>query len=359
MQKFSPKKILVINIFGIGDVLFTTPLLANLKRAFPQTQIGYLCNRRSSVVLEHNPRIDKTFFYDRDEFAAASKQSKFGYLKKLKSFWGEIKEERYDCVIDVSLSSFTSFFCFFIGIPKRIGFNFKNRSPYLTDKITLKGYEGRHVIEYYLDLLSYIGVEPKHKELELYLDKEDEEFAQSFLKSHGLDNKSNLIGLVVGGGASWGKDADYKRWGADNYAKLADKLIEKFSCEVILFGDKLETSLCQNVVEKMVKKPILACGETTVKQMAALAKRMRLMVVNDGGPLHICVAAQAKTVSIFGPVDERVYGPYPSEGHAVVTKQISCRPCYHKFKRASCSHVSCLKTLMVDDVFHTIKEALT
>src|SRR5437899_2670554 len=93
---FHPKKILMINIFGIGDVLFTTPLLANLKGAFPDAEIGYMCNRRSLEILENNPKVDRVFFYERDDFVAAYKRSKTEYINKLRDFWGEIKKENYD-----------------------------------------------------------------------------------------------------------------------------------------------------------------------------------------------------------------------------------------------------------------------
>ncbi len=358
-SKVPPKKVLVINIFGIGDVLFTTPLLANLKSAYPQVKIGYLCNRRSIQVLETNPNVDKLFFYVRDEFVAAYKRSKIEYVKKMLKFWAEIKAEGYEAVIDVSLSSFTSFFCFWIGIPKRIGFNFRGRSPWLTDRIALEGYEGKHVVEHYLQLLDRMGVKQQHKKLDLYITKEDEEFANQFLNQRGLGQSKKLIGLVAGGGASWGKDADYKRWGLANYANLADKIIEKFSCEVILFGDQSESQLNQLLVEQMKHKPVVAVGQTTLRQMAALIKRTNLMIVNDGGPLHISVAAGVKTCSIFGPVDDLVYGPFPLNGHAVVALDLSCRPCYRRFRKASCDHLSCLKTLTVEQVFKKVNELLT
>ncbi len=63
-----PSKILIINIFGIGDVLFTTPLISNIKKSAPKTSIHYLCNKRSQAVLQNNTKIDKIFVYERDEF---------------------------------------------------------------------------------------------------------------------------------------------------------------------------------------------------------------------------------------------------------------------------------------------------
>ena len=130
-----PKRVLIINIFGIGDVLFTTPVISNLKASYPDLKVGYLCNRRTVCVLEGNPKIDKIFVYERDELIAVSRKSKWLYLKELMKLFKSIKDERYDAVIDVSLNRFTSFLSWFVGIRSRIGFNYKNRSVLLNKKI--------------------------------------------------------------------------------------------------------------------------------------------------------------------------------------------------------------------------------
>jgi lipopolysaccharide heptosyltransferase II len=352
------KKILVINIFGIGDVLFTTPLIANLKAIFPEAQIGYLCNRRSYTVLENNPHIGKIFIYERDEFDKIRQSSQFAYVKALFRFWDEIKKEKYDCVFDVSLSSLTSYFSAWAGIPRRIGFNYKNRSPLLTDRFVLKGYEARPVVEYYLDLLRNVGLEAEKNRLEIYLTPKEEQFAEDTINMSGFKKYKRTIGLVPGGGASWGKDALFKRWSTENYAKLADKIVENTDAAFILFGDKNEDALCQELSAHLKDRALNLCGKTTIKQMAALSKRCDLMILNDGGPLHISVAAGAKTLSFFGPVDESVYGPFPREGHHVLTAKVACRPCYRSFRRASCEHISCLRDLTVEDAYTAVKRII-
>ncbi len=350
-----PQKILIINIFGIGDVLFTTPLISNLKAQYPNIKIGYLCNRRTESVLRSYSKVDQVFVYERDEFNQLYRKSKIGFVKAMLEFWRTIKRERYDVVIDVSLSSFTSFFTWAIGIKERIGFNYKNRSRWLSKKINLEGYEGRHVVDYYLSLLDDLGVASKVRDLEIPISIQDEEWVGSFLKNNKIADKKYLIGLVPGGGASWGKDAIYKRWAPANYAKLADKMIEKYAAVIILVGDQKEEALCREVSRLMQHPSLVVCGQTTISQFGALAKKSSLMVLNDGGPLHMAVAAGAKTISIFGPVDEKVYGPYSSQGrHVVVTKNLPCRPCYRQFRRASCTHISCLQQITVEDVLSLV-----
>ncbi|MCK5180086.1 MAG: lipopolysaccharide heptosyltransferase II [Candidatus Omnitrophica bacterium] len=354
-----PKKILIINTFGVGDVLFTTPLISNLKANDPDVYIGYICNRRTEALLERNPKVNRIFVYERDEFNAVYQRSKIALVKKFRQFLKEVQNDRFDLVIDVSLSRGTGFLTWMIGIKQRIGYNYKHRSLFLNKRIPLKGYEEKHVVEYYLSLLEELGWEVRSKDLELTLNEDDLKWAESFMSSNQTFSNGNpVIGLVPGGGASWGKESAYKRWPAEKYAKLADKLIEKFSAATILMGDKNELALCTKVSQAMSHKPVMACGETTINQFAALAQKCSLMIVNDGGPLHIAAAAGVQTVSIFGPVDENVYGPYPIGNHIVVKKEIACQPCYRRFRKAKCEHISCLNQLTVEEVLERIKEAL-
>lgn len=349
------KKILVINIFGIGDVLFTTPLLANLKKAFPGVLIGYVANRRGAAVLENNPAVDRIFIYERDDFKKLSKPQFFNQALR---FFNDIKRERYEATIDLSLNSLFPFFAFAAGIKHRVGLNYRNRGLFLTRKTELKRYEGRHVTEFYLEVLRSLNIPVLSRRLELPVVPQDRQWAAEFLRSSGIMDTDLVIGLIPGAGGSWGSQAKFKHWPAESYAKLADKLIEKFKVKIILMGDKNEKSLCERVAHQMHHPALNTCGQTSLGQLAALLLSCRINVLNDGGPLHVAVAAGAKTVSIFGPVDETVYGPYPSNGHKIITKDLPCRPCYRQFRVARCEHLSCLKTITVEEVLTAVERAL-
>jgi ADP-heptose:LPS heptosyltransferase len=110
----------------------------------------------------------------------------------------------------------------------------------------------------------------------------------------------------------------------------------------------------------MRNKPINLTGKTTLEEFSAVLSRLRLLVTNDGGPLHMATALGVKTVSIFGPVDERVYGPYPdSDKHLVVTNEIQCRPCYRKFRLPECVRDKvCINAVSIEDVYQSVRRLL-
>ena len=353
------KKILVVNVFGIGDVLFTTPLLRNIKNTYPGCSIVYVANRRAADVLAHNPCVERTIIYERDDFVAALKKSRRRYWLKIVSFVRSIRNEQCDMAFDLSLNSGINFLLWCCGIRNIVGYNYKKRGFFLNQAIPLSGYEGRHVVDYYLALGQAVGLANVSRHQEMPFAFEDQQWAEAFIKTRKLSGGGPVVAFFPGGGASWGKDSYFKQWPVDSYAGLVNKVIEKFSAKVILLGDLKDRALSEKLAQSVAGPVVNLCGDTTILQTGALLAQCDVAVMNDGGPLHIAVAVGARTVSIFGPVSETVYGPYPREGHEVVTHDIMCRPCYRYFRRADCAHVSCLNRISPDDVFEKIVKVLS
>jgi lipopolysaccharide heptosyltransferase II len=259
---------------------------------------------------------------------------------------------------DFSLNSSFGFLSFACGIKKRVGFDYRKRGRFLTDRVPMSGYEEKHVVEYYLDLLRAVGIPVKTKQMKLDVPLQDIQWAQEWLNRHNIGPAKPLIVVLPGGGASWGKAAGYKRWSAPKYAHLIDKIIENFDAAIILMGDSKEEELCREVVSLAHFPLYFAVGETSVLGLAALLLRCQGAIVNDGGPLHVAAAVGVKTVSIFGPVDPQVYGPYPAANHTVVQKGLPCQPCYRRFRMARCGHISCLRDLSVEEVYRKVQNIL-
>jgi len=352
-------RILIVNPFGIGDVLFTTPLIANLKDAYPDSYIGYVCNARTKDILLNNPHVDKIFIYEKDQFRKLWKSSKILGFRKVVKFFNAVKKKKFDMVFDLSMGQEYGFFLWLAGIKKRVGYNYKNRGIFLTDKINISGYDMKHIADYYLDLLKLIKVEPRPKNLEFNLSEGDLRWASEYLADNDISEGHILIGLVPGGGASWGTGAYKKQWPAQRFAGLANRIAGRFNAKIMLLGDVSEDALCNQVASLIRGESVMACGKTTLARLAALMKRCSLVICNDGGPLHIAVSQSVKNISIFGPVDPKVYGPYNADNYSfVVTGGLACRPCYKKFKLKECAHMDCLNTIGIKEIMGAIENFL-
>ncbi|MDD3905584.1 MAG: lipopolysaccharide heptosyltransferase II [Candidatus Omnitrophica bacterium] len=356
------KRILIINPFGIGDVIFSTPLIEALRKSFPDSFIAYICNKRAAELLRTDPNLNKVFVYERDEHRDVWERSKAEYFKEMFSALAELRKQRFDVLIDLSLAYQYNLFAMIAGIKKRIGFNYKGRGRFLTDRIDIDGFNEKHVVDYYLAVLKFLSIDAaKNKtSVKIYASQPSLEAADTVLNNLDIKKEDFLIGMVPGCGASWGADASRRRWDKNNFALLANRLIEKYNAKIILFGDKKEVDICDNILNVSKNKIINYCGKTSLPELAGLMSRCRLVISNDGGPLHMAVGLGVNTVSIFGPVDEKIYGPYSSVGkHIVVCKKdLTCRPCYKKFRYKKCEDRICLGGISIDDVFNAAEKIL-
>jgi len=358
------KNILVINPFGIGDVLFSTPLVRQLRKVNSSGYIAYICSLKVKDILATNPDINEVLVFERDEYRNEWKRSKIAGIKKFLEFWSEIKKKKFDVVFDLSLGKEYALLCWWIGIKDRRGFNYKNRGRFLNHKIEFDGFNDKPVAEYYLDLLSVRRTEPLFRSPNgtkvLITTDEDKACIDAFLNLSSVKNSDILVGIAPGGGMSFGrKNQDRRRWPAEKFAVLADKIVEKFNAKIILIWGPGEEDLIKEIASLTKQKPLIALS-TKIREMAELCKRCKLVICSEGGPLHIANSQGVKTISIFGPVDENVYGPYPkSDKSIVIASNVSCRPCYKKFKLPECDNKKCLESISVDHVFNIISSKLT
>jgi lipopolysaccharide heptosyltransferase II len=353
-------KILIINPFGIGDVLFTTPVIRAIKNTWPDASISYWCNERVREIFENNPDIDKVFALSRGDLKRVFSQSKINGIKKLLSLFFKIKKGKFDIALDYSLDHRYGLIAKLAGIKRRIGFNYKFRGRFLTERIDLDKYSGKHIVEWYLSLLKFLEIKPKESHLEIFVPKKDKEAALRLLSEAGISYNNLIIGIAPGAGASWGKDAAFKHWPAENFACLIDLLHDKLGAKVVVLGDFLEKHIAETIRKSAKNKFIDLIGVTDLGSLIAVIGNLRLLIANDGGPMHIAAALGINTVSIFGPVDEVVYGPYPaSDKHIVIKSSVSCRPCYQNFKLPICQkNKECIKSITVEEVFDAARRLI-
>jgi len=353
-------RILFINPFGIGDVLFTTPLIKAIKEGYPRSFIGYWCNERIAGVLRDNPQVDCIFALSRGDLKRVFQHSSFGGVTASIKIFRAIKKEKFDAALDFSLDHRYSLVAWLAGIKQRCGFDYRGRGRFLTDKVHLSGYTSRHVVEYYRELLKFLDIPVGEFPLQIGIAKASSDRIARLLNYEGVARGDLLIGIAPGAGGSWGRDAHLKQWPPLKFAQLADRLSSELNAQVIVLGDKLDKAAGDVLMNASRVKPIDFVGKTSLEDLVAAIASLRLLITNDGGPLHIAAGLGVKTVSIFGPVDEKVYGPYPGgKGHAVISASLDCRPCYKNFRMPFCDKDrECLKRITVDNVFNKVKEML-
>lgn len=355
-------RVLFINPFGIGDCLFTTPLVRAIKKTWPDSFLGFWCNERVAELLKPNPDIDVVWGLSRGDIKRKYGNFSFRAFKSWANLYKEIKKGRFDISLDFSLDSRYGFMAELAGIRERIGFDYKGRGRLLKRKIEISGYNDKHIVEYYLQLLEFLNIKSQDPRLELFISGESASWAENFLKKEVSGKPERFFGICPGAGESWGKDAGFKRLEPGKFSDVCNKVIDKFKFKVLIFGNRQDERACDEVYSGIKNKSsvLKIYPDFTLSQFSALLARCNLLLTNDGGPLHMAVALGIKTVSIFGPVSEIVYGPYPaSENHIVIKAKVECRPCYRNFRFSKCEQgKQCLSDIKSEDIFLTIERLL-
>ncbi|MBI3332943.1 MAG: glycosyltransferase family 9 protein [Candidatus Omnitrophica bacterium] len=355
-------RILIANPFGIGDLLFSLPLVNALRDSYPDGFLGFLCNRRTEELVGSWPMLDWTVVFEKDEFRAAWRRSKREGLRRMAGIIQAVRRQRFDLMLDLSLGWQIGLAASLAGIPRRVGFDFRGRGRFLTDRLPIDGFHDQPVPGYYLDLLQFLGLpRPSDPRLEISLSPEVIQGTEEWLRSLQIPRGSRLIGMVPGGGASWGPYAPFKQWPPQRFAEVADRLSERHGAAVLLIGDSKEVPLRREVARLAKSEPAPVVAQApSLLLLAGILKRCELVVGNDSGPMHLAAAVGTKTVSIFGPVDGSVYGPFPAKPiQRVVAKGLACRPCYRGFRFPPCPwDNACLKRLETGEVLEAVEELL-
>ncbi|OGX11474.1 MAG: lipopolysaccharide heptosyltransferase II [Omnitrophica bacterium RIFOXYB12_FULL_50_7] len=350
------RRVLIVHPYGIGDLLFVTPVMRALRLIPTIETVDLLLGSRTREVVENNPHINDIFVVDKDH---AHRQTVLENLRDQWELGQKLRAKHYDLILDYSLRREHAFFGrFFLGIPRCAGFAYKKRATFHNIRFPLpEAFWKRHVVDFYCDLAEAAGIPVKDRFLEYYFSK-----PLSLIEAEAAEKLKLLPGrfltVAPGGGDSWGKEASFKRWPVKYFAELIKKLQEERNIHgVAILGSHSERALCEEL-QAMVRPPsIVLAGETKLAQTAMVLKKSALFIGNDGGLVHLARALHVPHVAFYGPVPPEVYGPYPPspDAIAIFKSDLECRPCYYKFRyNKQCQTIACLKDLKPDEVFEQL-----
>lgn len=343
------KRILVIKLIAIGDLVVALPTIKTLRKSFPDVYLSMLVTPRVKEVVEGLPYLDKIIYYD-----ILGKDKGIRGLFKIISL---LKKEQFDLVIELDhYYRITSIITFFAGIKNRVGFDLPKQGrrglvtikiPYLVDV---------HEVEAFLETAKGIGADISDKELvKIWTSAEDKEHIDKFLKEAGVTEEDFLVGIHPGTGPS----ATSRRWAPEKFGKLADWLIKEKNAKVIFTGANSELELINESIKVMTSKPIIAAGKINLKQFAELCHRCLLFIGVDTGPLHIAAAMKTKVIGLYGPNTPLKWGPY-GKGHITIYKNLDCSPCTKQYlgQVSKCQEPKCMEEIGVEEVMQVVEKML-
>ncbi len=352
------RRVLVVHPYGIGDLLFITPVLRALRLIPTVEAVDLLLGSRTREVVENNPHVNEIFVVDKDR---TRRQTWTENLRESFELGRKLRAKHYDLILDYSLRREHAFLGrFFLGIRHCAGFAYKKRAVFHTIRYPLpEGFWKRHAADFYCDLAELAGVPVEDRFLEFYFPPDPRSLEKQVAqKSGGIETP--FLTVSPGGGDSWGKEAAFKRWPAQNFAELIGKLQPKLKAKgVCILGSGSEKGLCEELRRSLAIPAVVLAGETSLNETAMLLKKSALFIGNDGGLVHLARALEVPLLGFYGPVPPEVYGPYPPSGNAIAIckRDLECRPCYYRFRfNNTCATIACLKELTPDDAMKLLEE---
>ncbi len=290
----NPRRILLMQLRAIGDVILTTPAIRVLRRHFPEARIDFLANAAPAEVLENNPHLHEVLIYP------YSPNDLGGLIRQAQ----KLRHKRYDVVIDFLGTAATALLSRFSGAPVRVGYRLRfRRIAYTHHEIGYRGDIYNALTKF--SLLRPLGINEAESAPEMFVPAEEERWANDYFDRTGLANQS-VIAL-----APQAKRL-LRRWPGDGFAAVASWMQDQ-GHRVILIWAPGERDYIETVSKKIRPEPIIS-EPTSLMQSAALLKRCRLLVCNCGGAKHVAVAVGTRTFTIHGPTDPRVWTP-PNDPH--------------------------------------------
>ncbi len=336
-NKMRHMKIIIRVPNWIGDSILSVPAIKSLSKNFPGAQIWIAANEWVRELFQSFDFIEG--------FVLLPPSNK---LKDLKSSVKKIKEHKFDAGL-LMTNSFASALLFSLAkIPERWGYSRDGRSILLTNGVSSQTQSlFIHQVDYYRDLIKKLGFKVYPSELFLPLKAEDKKESEKILDSLNVDRKQPLITLNPG--AYYGSA---KRWPAKKFAETATLLQQRKNATIIITGSKNESWLAETIISYVPEKPISLIGKTSLRQLAGIISDSSLFITNDSGPMHMANALKTPVISIFGPTDPRVTGPFQKPSK-IIKKNVACWPC--SYRECPYDH-RCMERIEAEEVYQASKE---
>lgn len=376
------KKVLIIKLRHIGDVLLTIPAIRAVRETFPSAYIAALVNKGTEEVLTGNPLLDEVIVYERGIQRLPLPQR----VRRELGFMRMIRKKDFDMAIDLTSGDRPAILSFLSGARYRLAYDpegkgFWGKRYLYTHLVSPNGMPG-HVVLQNLYPLRQFGIETTDLGVTIFPSKDDEEYVDKLLQEGGIRSGEPFVHIHPV--SRW----LFKCWRDEYMGGVIRWLLDKGIKVVITSSpDKGEMEKVRGVLS-LVTTPhssllVDLSGRTTLKHMAVISKRANLFFGIDSAPMHIAAAVGTPVMALFGPTgaydwgpwdnsqwsvvsDQRSEGtPYPKKNglqrsslHTVIQRDWDCVPCGKDGCNGS-KRCECLEDIKVEEVIEVLSAIVT
>jgi len=336
------KKILVIRLGAIGDVLLTTFVVRNLKKRFPDTDIDFLLKETFSSLIVHNPYVHKVI--------PIKIHAGFSNLLQIRR---QIRQNQYDAIIDLQNNFRSRFLNWTSQVPLRRTYKLGRWKRFLLVKLKINFMKKSKPIPLrMIETLQDWHVQDDGLGLDLLLDDETKKKMKTVCQKMGMDQKKSFITIAPGASRAT------KQWIGSRFAEVGKHFLKK-DFQVVLVGGVEDKRICESLSNQLDALPINLAGMCSLEETAAVLQNTNLLITNDTGVMHIAAAIQKPVAAIFGPTTDTLgFSPFRTPS-IIIERDLNCRPCsYHGTKECPKKHFRCMMEIPAYQVIEAAETLL-
>lgn len=343
------ERILILLLGAIGDVIRALPLAVRIRKEKPDAFLAWAVEPKSFGILEHHPALDRVIVFDRP-----------GGFVAYQRFVQELRNERFDVVLDLQRHLKSGVTSFLTGAKRRIGFHRKNAKEgnWVFNNDTIPVVENFSAkISHYQHFGDRLGL-AREKTLSFGLSATQSENSATelVLREHcqaaaiPLPPQERRVALLLG--SSWPS----RFWPARHFLQLSQALYQRMGMVCFLIGSGNEKELEQTLLSEKDRPPMISLvDKTSLSDLMQVLPRMRIAIGPDCGPMHLAAACGISVVSLWGATSPKRSAPYGSES-LILHSPIACSPCY----RRECPGLGnlCMKLISPEAVFAQVEREI-
>ncbi len=320
-----PSRILIVRPSALGDVCRTVPVLATLRRAWPEAAIDWVVQSEFAAAIACHPALNETIPFPRHDFGRwwRSPSAALGLVRWLDG----LRHRRYDLVFDCQGLGRSGFITWATRAGRRVGHRSARELGWLGCNVRHPAPPGVHTVRRMMSLAEGEGLEPVY-DMRLYAAATDVAWWARRRRELGAAGGPYA---VLAPTSRWPS----KRWPQSHWSALIAPLRERGFGQVVLIGAPGERDQVDGIIRETGRDVMLTdlVGRTDVGRILAIIAGADLVIANDSAPLHVAVGFARPCIGLFGPTDPARVGPWGAQDGVVRAVSRGERPVNFKDPR--------------------------
>jgi len=317
------RRILILRLDHVGDLVLTLPAIRGLKKAFPLVRIDVVVTPATAALCRACPWIDEVIVLAPSVIVRVRSASRIGAVAAWMGVALRLSVGRYDVALDPRGEVNSRLLARISGAKVRIGTEIglveaptRERMTGVMTHLVARSDTGGHIIDHNLavasTLTSLAGLPPLVYEPAVWEAPGQEQRVASKLAAMGVGKAFAAIQA--------GSNQPVKRWGSDRWAQVAVHLIEQFDIDILLTGSRSERKTLESLRQRIGRQERVfnIGGQFTLAELFTLFRMVRIVVAVDTGPVHIAAMTGAKCVVLMLPYYAEPHHPYGQRDGVIV-----------------------------------------